>query len=138
MAKYLSHSPDTADGMLWIGPEGTFTPLHHDLTNNLFAQVVGRKKFIMAPASQLPKIYNDPHVFSEIDDLESDELDLIAIRPLKTSNSMKSPSNLGTVYLFRSAGGIKPALSTSASLSHIQISGGGTTSTRGIADKFIT
>jgi len=30
---------------LWIGPAGTVTPLHHDTTNNLFCQMVGRKRF---------------------------------------------------------------------------------------------
>lgn len=29
---------------LWIGPAGTLTPLHHDPTNNLFCQIVGRKR----------------------------------------------------------------------------------------------
>ncbi len=29
---------------LWLGPEGTFTPLHHDTTNILFCQVYGRKR----------------------------------------------------------------------------------------------
>jgi hypothetical protein len=29
---------------LWIGPAGTVTPLHHDTTNILFAQLYGRKR----------------------------------------------------------------------------------------------
>jgi hypothetical protein len=29
---------------LWIGPAGTVTPLHHDTTNILFAQIHGRKR----------------------------------------------------------------------------------------------
>jgi len=29
---------------LWIGPAGTITPLHHDTTNILFAQIYGRKR----------------------------------------------------------------------------------------------
>ncbi len=74
--KYLTHSPDAVDGMMWIGPEGTFTPLHHDLTNNLFVQVVGRKKVIMAPANHLPNMYNDVHVFSRISDIDSADIDL--------------------------------------------------------------
>lgn len=81
--KYLASSPDALDGMMWIGPKGTFTPLHHDLTNNLFAQVVGRKKIIMAPANCLPKLYNDIHVFSEISDLESENIDFDAYGNLK-------------------------------------------------------
>lgn len=73
--KYLAPASDGADGMLWIGPAGTFTPLHHDLTNNLIAQVTGRKKVIMASANQTPKLYNDRHVFSEIADVEADGID---------------------------------------------------------------
>ncbi len=33
---------------IWIGPKGTLTPLHRDDTDNLFAQVWGRKSFILA------------------------------------------------------------------------------------------
>src|SRR5262249_7332633 len=28
-------------GFFWFGPAGTITPFHHDLTNNLMAQVIG-------------------------------------------------------------------------------------------------
>jgi len=28
----------------WFGPKGTVTPLHHDQNNNMFCQVVGRKR----------------------------------------------------------------------------------------------
>ncbi len=31
-------------GFFWFGPAGTITPFHHDLTNNLMAQVIGRKR----------------------------------------------------------------------------------------------
>ncbi|MBL91145.1 MAG: hypothetical protein CMH56_04940 [Myxococcales bacterium] len=33
---------------LWIGPQGTQTPLHHDNTNIIFCQLVGRKEFHLA------------------------------------------------------------------------------------------
>lgn len=56
--------------MMWIGPAGKVTPLHHDLTNNFIAQVVGRKQLMVAPASEVERLYNDRHVFSRIDDLE--------------------------------------------------------------------
>jgi len=65
-----------ADGMLWIGPGGTFTPLHHDLTNNFIAQVVGRKRLLLAPPSEAGKLHNNRHVFSEIGDLETSGLSL--------------------------------------------------------------
>jgi Cupin-like domain len=34
---------------LWVGPKGTLTPLHHDSTNILFCQIVGRKKLWLLP-----------------------------------------------------------------------------------------
>ena len=37
------------DGFFWLGPRGTLTPWHHDLTNNLLVQVMGRKRVRMAP-----------------------------------------------------------------------------------------
>ena len=73
LEKFLT--PDAAQGMLWIGPAGTFTPLHHDLTNNLIAQVIGRKRVLIGPASEVGRLYNDAHVFSEIGDLEDAGLD---------------------------------------------------------------
>ncbi len=57
---------------LWIGPKGTVTPLHHDLTNNLFIQVHGKKRFTLIPSYQVPYMYNYLHVFSEVDLLNAD------------------------------------------------------------------
>jgi hypothetical protein len=58
----------SADGkFLWIGPKGTVTPLHHDLTNNLLAQVVGRKRFVIASSSEIAHVYNLEHCFSAVD-----------------------------------------------------------------------
>ncbi|WP_309661373.1 DUF6065 family protein [Sphingomonas sp.] len=64
--------------MMWIGPQGTFTPLHHDLTNNLIVQIVGRKRVVMASPAETPKLYNHLHVFSEIGNLTDPQLDLSA------------------------------------------------------------
>ena len=57
-------------GMIWIGPEGTFTPLHFDLTNNLLAQIVGRKRLVLVPPSESSKMAHTRHVFSEVHDLK--------------------------------------------------------------------
>jgi hypothetical protein len=38
---------------LWIGAAGTHTPLHHDGDNSMFCQVVGRKRFRIAPPESL-------------------------------------------------------------------------------------
>ena len=71
--KFLTR--EAAAGMMWIGPAGTFTPLHHDLTNNLIAQVVGRKRVKLVPAAEVGRLYNHQHVFSEITDLDDPALD---------------------------------------------------------------
>jgi hypothetical protein len=52
---------------LWFGPGGTVTPLHHDTSNILFAQVYGRKKFTLISPNQTPLVYNEIGVFSEVD-----------------------------------------------------------------------
>jgi hypothetical protein len=52
---------------LWFGPAGTLTPLHHDLTNNLMAQIVGRKRIVFVPPCETVDIYNHHHCFSAID-----------------------------------------------------------------------
>lgn len=56
-------------GMPWIGPAGSFTPLHHDLTNNLLLQIQGRKRLLLVAPSETPRLYNDHHVYSRIRDL---------------------------------------------------------------------
>lgn len=61
-------------GMMWIGAAGAFTPLHHDLTNNLFLQVVGRKRMLLVSPLDTPRLYNDQHVFSRIRDLTAPDV----------------------------------------------------------------
>lgn len=63
-------SPD-AKGMIWIGAAGTFTPLHHDLTNNLLVQISGTKHVLLVPPEETWKLRNDTHVFSQFEDLEN-------------------------------------------------------------------
>ncbi|MFC0686987.1 cupin-like domain-containing protein [Novosphingobium clariflavum] len=66
VSAYLTAEP----GMLWVGPAGTFTPLHFDLTNNLLIQITGRKHVRMVPPSQTRLLYNHRHVFSAVRDLD--------------------------------------------------------------------
>jgi Family of unknown function (DUF6065)/Cupin-like domain len=73
--KFLSPDVSEPHGMMWIGPAGTVTSLHHDLTNNFIAQLVGRKRLKVVPAADIGKLYNHQHVFSEIHDLEDPALD---------------------------------------------------------------
>lgn len=55
------------DGFLWIGPKGTVTPFHHDVTNNLLIQVKGRKKVYMAPNWEEAWMRSDSRFFSDHD-----------------------------------------------------------------------
>src|SRR5262249_39080133 len=54
-------------GFFWFGPAGTITPFHHDLTNNLMAQVLGRKRILLAPSWDMPLMRNLREVYCEID-----------------------------------------------------------------------
>jgi ribosomal protein L16 Arg81 hydroxylase len=63
-------SPD--DGFFWFGPAGTITPFHHDLTNNLMAQVIGRKRIVLVPIHDTPFMYNHLHCFSQVDGKQPD------------------------------------------------------------------
>ena len=56
-----------SDGFFWMGPAGTITPFHHDLTNNFMAQVLGRKRVRIAPSWDMPLMHNHHHVFSRVD-----------------------------------------------------------------------
>ncbi len=55
----------TRDGFFWLGPQGTLTPWHHDLTNNLLVQVMGRKRVRMAPPWAFARMKNSRHCFSD-------------------------------------------------------------------------
>ncbi len=74
LEKFLDAEAATPHGMMWIGPAGTVTSLHHDLTNNFIAQIVGRKRVKLAPAAEVGKLYNERHVFSAIPDLEDSNI----------------------------------------------------------------
>ena len=63
--EYLS--ANQPGGFFWMGPAGTITPFHHDLTNNFMAQVIGRKRIKLAPSWDLPAMRNYLHCFSQVD-----------------------------------------------------------------------
>jgi ribosomal protein L16 Arg81 hydroxylase len=52
---------------LWLGPAGTFTPLHHDDCSVFFCQVYGRKRFWLVPSFEIQRVYNERGCFSEVD-----------------------------------------------------------------------
>ena len=66
LSPYLRNDPGNS-GFFWFGPKGTITPLHHDLTNNFMAQVVGSKKVRLISPFELPRLYNDRHCYSQVD-----------------------------------------------------------------------
>lgn len=61
-----AQSPDRG-GLLWLGPPGTITPAHHDLTNNVLVQIAGRKVVHLASSLALPDLHNDHHVYTPVD-----------------------------------------------------------------------
>ena len=73
---FLTRDAAMPDGMVWIGPAGTVTSLHHDLTNNFIAQLVGRKQVTVLAAAEVGRLYNHHHVFSQITDLDDPDLDM--------------------------------------------------------------
>lgn len=67
MPEFLNKENFSGKAFLWIGPKGTVTQLHHDLTNNLLLQVSGRKLVSLFPPSYFTRIYNDFHCYSDFD-----------------------------------------------------------------------
>jgi LPS sulfotransferase NodH len=65
--EYLNQTVVNRQCFLWFGPAGTVTPLHHETSNILLAQVAGRKRYRLIPSSQWQYVYNSQGVFSEVD-----------------------------------------------------------------------
>jgi len=66
----FGESVDLGRIALWLGGAGTHTPLHHDGDNTMFCQVVGRKRFRMAPPEQLALLDHARGVFNLWDPCE--------------------------------------------------------------------
>ncbi len=85
MPEYLD--PNSVDsGFLWFGPAGTITPFHHDLTNNFMAQIIGRKRIVLVPATEIASMYNHEHCFTYVDARAVDYQrfpDMRRVRPLE-------------------------------------------------------
>ena len=60
---YLGKS-HLGDGFFWMGPRGTVTPWHHDLTQNLLVNMVGRKRVALVSPAETPHMQNHRHCFS--------------------------------------------------------------------------
>ncbi|WP_199554486.1 cupin-like domain-containing protein [Sandaracinobacteroides hominis] len=60
---YLGKS-HLGDGFFWMGPRGTVTPWHHDLTQNLLVNMVGRKRVALVSPAETHRMRNHRHCFS--------------------------------------------------------------------------
>ena len=67
MPPYLDRSQLPGAVMLWLGPAGTLTPLHHDTVMLMHTQIVGRKRWHLVSPLETPKLDNQRGVFSPID-----------------------------------------------------------------------
>jgi ribosomal protein L16 Arg81 hydroxylase len=73
LPEFLEPAPPGGSVFLWFGPGGTVTPLHHDALNVLLVQIRGHKRVTLIPSVQLPLVYNDIAVYSEVRLEEVDE-----------------------------------------------------------------
>ncbi len=53
-----------SDGFFWMGPKGTVTPWHHDLTQNLLLNLAGTKRVTLVSPLETPRMQNHRHCFS--------------------------------------------------------------------------
>jgi len=52
---------------LWIGPKGTLTPFHHDTTNILIHQIVGRKRFSLVAPEEVAMLPGLRGFYTDVD-----------------------------------------------------------------------
>jgi ribosomal protein L16 Arg81 hydroxylase len=65
--RYLDPGSVMNTVFFWFGPAGTITPLHHDTSNVLLAQVRGRKRVKLISSLHAHRVYNEVSVYSEVD-----------------------------------------------------------------------
>jgi hypothetical protein len=85
-------SPDI--GFFWMGPPGTRTPFHHDLTNNFMAQVMGRKQIKLVPLCDTPHMSNHLHCYSQVDGHAIDYSRFPSMRDAQLIECTLSPGEL--------------------------------------------
>jgi hypothetical protein len=86
--------PRHPGGFLWFGPAGTITPFHHDLTNNLMAQVLGSKRILMVAAHEINAIYNHEHCFTLVDALGIDYERYPGMRDARIQEAVIGPGEI--------------------------------------------
>jgi len=115
--------PELLDGnkahghvFLWIGPCGTFTPAHHDLTNNLFLQAHGSKEFRLASSLALLDLDNDRHCYLKSSLSDNDESRKLArLEPLSFTVTLEACDVLFIpLGWWHEVRGLSPSISLSA------------------------
>jgi hypothetical protein len=61
---------------LWFGPAGNTTKLHYDVPTNFFAQVVGRKRFLLFPPNETKRLYRYRTKAYNMSQLDPDQPDI--------------------------------------------------------------
>ncbi len=64
---YFAEERLASGSALWLGPAGTVTSLHHDTSNILFCQVVGRKRVRLGAPEDPALLANGRGVYSRLD-----------------------------------------------------------------------
>jgi len=82
---------------IWVGPKNSKTPYHHDLTNNLFIQIYGKKEFTLIPSIYINKMYNNHHVFSDVPSFDYDENELDKYPEYRKINPINITVNPGDI-----------------------------------------
>ena len=65
--RFLDPACGPSQMFFWYGPAGTVTPMHHDTSNVLLAQVRGSKQVVLVPALEAHRMYNEVAVYSPVD-----------------------------------------------------------------------
>jgi hypothetical protein len=60
-------APGPQEVRLWMGPAGTLTAMHHDLSSHFFCQLYGRKHFKLVPPFEVAFLYNRHTYWSAVD-----------------------------------------------------------------------
>jgi hypothetical protein len=64
--RYMDPHHAAARTFFWFGPGGTITPLHHDVMNVMFHQVVGSKRITLVSPLETISVYNSRSVYSDV------------------------------------------------------------------------
>jgi hypothetical protein len=91
---YLRDDDPNNRGFFWFGPQGTVTPMHHDLTNNFMAQVRGRKHIKLIAPCELADVYNYRHCYTHIDLEQIDYARFPQFRNVKVIDLTIGPGDL--------------------------------------------